>query len=137
MRSVFLDTGYLLAIEVDSDQHHLAAVQHWRETQTNAPLILVTTSLVFTEVVSLLKRRGRHDTAVKVGNNLLQSSSVHFVHVERDLFREGWSYFQQHEDKHYSLTDCVSFVVMQRLKIATAFAFDHHFRQAGFATEPI
>ncbi len=36
----------------------------------------------------------------------------------------------------YSLTDCVSFVVMRERGIATAFAFNRHFEQEGFAREP-
>jgi hypothetical protein len=35
-----------------------------------------------------------------------------------------------------SLTDCLSFVMMRRLKIETAVATDEHFRQEGFATLP-
>ncbi len=26
------------------------------------------------------------------------------MHVDEDLFREGWQYLQQHRDKEYSLT---------------------------------
>ena len=47
-----------------------------------------------------------------------------------------WSYFQKHQDKSYSLTDCISFVVMRDENINTAFAFDHHFVQAGFSKKP-
>lgn len=50
---------------------------------------------------------------------------------------EGWEYFQGHDDKRYSLTDCVSFVVMQNYGIYTAFAFDRDFIQAGFIIEPM
>jgi len=57
------------------------------------------------------------------------------VQVDEELFRAGWDYFQQHQDKDYSLTDCISFVVMEKLKIETAFAFDRHFVQAGFRTQ--
>ena len=41
---------------------------------------------------------------------------------------------KQYQDKRFSLTDCVSFALMQQRSIGTAFAFDVHFRQMGFRT---
>ena len=35
-------------------------------------------------------------------------------------------------DKEWTLTDCISFVVMQREGITDALTADHHFEQAGF-----
>ena len=45
-------------------------------------------------------------------------------------------YLQQRSDKRYSLTDCVSFVVMEKMNILQALAFDAHFEQAGFIRLP-
>jgi uncharacterized protein len=99
-------------------------------------LRLVTTTFVFDEVVTFLNTKGQHARAVQVGKNLFTSPSLELIDVDRPLFDTGWEYFQQHHDKSYSLTDCISFVVMQRLGIRTAFTFDRHFRQAGFDTAP-
>jgi len=38
---------------------------------------------------------------------------------------------RQHRDKEYSLCDAISFVLMQRLGLRRAAAFDNHFRQFG------
>jgi len=135
MKAVFVDTGYLLALELTNDQHHQAATRHWQGVVTALPR-LVTTSYVFDEVVTFFNSRGQHTKAIQVGNNLLLSPSVHLIHVDTALFYEGWAYFQRHQDKDYSLTDCISFLVMQKLGIGTAFAFDQHFVQAGFTKEP-
>ena len=135
MNTVFVDTGYVLALELSNDQNHRAASKHWRGLRKRLPP-LVTTSYVFDEVVTYFNGRGYHAKAVEVGNRLLTSPSVQFVQVDEELFREGWHYFQQHQDKDYSLTDCISFVVMKRLKIVIAFAFDQHFVQAGFQKVP-
>ena len=40
--------------------------------------------------------------------------------------------FHARLDKEWSLTDCISFVVMQREGITDALTGDHHFEQAGF-----
>jgi predicted nucleic acid-binding protein len=135
MKAVFVDTGYLLALELTNDQHHQAATRHWQGVVTALPR-LVTTSYVFDEVVTFFNSRGQHTKAIQVGNNLLLSPSVQLIHVDTALFYEGWAYFQRHQDKDYSLTDCISFLVMQKLGIGTAFAFDQHFVQAGFTKEP-
>lgn len=135
MNAAFVDTGYLLALEITNDQHHQAAARHWQGIVASLPR-LVTTSYVFNEVVTFFNGRGQHAKAIQVDNSLLQSSSVQFIHVDTALFYEGWAYFQRHQDKDYSLTDCISFLVMQKLGIQTAFAFDRHFAQAGFTKEP-
>jgi len=135
MSAIFLDTGYLLALELANDQHHGAAITHWRSLHSRFPA-LVTTSYVFDEVVTFLKSRGFHEKAVEVGNRLIDSPSVSLVHVDEGLFQLAWEYLQGHRDKAYSLTDCVSFVLMNRLGITTALAFDRHFTQAGFEKQP-
>jgi predicted nucleic acid-binding protein len=66
----------------------------------------------------------------------LNSRSINLVHVDQELFHEGWVYFQKHKDKRYSLTDCISFVLMKRLGIEQALTFDQHFVQAGLVKLP-
>lgn len=135
MSRVFLDTSYLLALELSRDQNHPAAKQHWQKT-IQSPPSFVTTSYVFDEVVTYFNSRGHHAKAVQFGNSLVVSASVELVHVDEALFYEVWQYFQQHHDKNYSLTDCISFIVMKRLSASTAFTFDDDFVQAGFNTQP-
>ncbi len=42
--------------------------------------------------------------------------------------------FRRYQDKQWSFTDCTSKVLIERLGIAEAFAFDHHFEQFGTVT---
>lgn len=135
MTSVFLDTGYVIALEAEDDRHHETTLRHWQDLITSLPP-LVTTSFVLNEVVTFFNSRSRHAKAVEVGSRLMSSPSVQFIHVDEDLLHKGWDYFKQHADKAYSLTDCISFVVMERLGIRTALAFDRHFIQAGFEKLP-
>jgi predicted nucleic acid-binding protein len=135
MSAVFVDTGYLLALELSNDQNHRTATKHWRSVRRRLPQ-LVTASYVFDEVVTYFNSREHHAKAVEVGHRLLTSPSMQCVHVDEKLFQQGWQFFQLHKDKEYSLTDCISFVVMKKLGIETAFAFDQHFVQAGFQKLP-
>lgn len=49
-----------------------------------------------------------------------------------ELFDAGLALYPARPDKEWSLTDCTSFVVMQREGITEALTDDHHFEQAGF-----
>jgi predicted nucleic acid-binding protein len=135
MTPLFIDTSYLLALELKNDQNHEAAVDHWRRLSASPPP-LITTSYVFDEVVTFFNSRGYHRKATQVGYTLPYSPSVRIVHVEKAMFHAAWAYFLQHPDKTYSFTDCTPFVVLRSFEITTALAFDKHFIQAGFRTEP-
>jgi predicted nucleic acid-binding protein len=135
MKTLFLDAGYVIALEASDDQNHKAASQHWRKLLKSSPQ-LMTTSYVFDELVTFFNSRGRHEKAVEVGINLIQTNSIELIHVDEAMFYEGWEYFQKHGDKKYSLTDCVSFVVMKQRGIKSALTFDRHFAQAGFEKLP-
>lgn len=135
MTPLFLDTGFLIALESRDDQHHAAATGFWATFQAT-PAPLVTTSYVFDEVVTYFNSRGHHGKAVEIGRQLLASPAIQFVTINDELLREAWAYFQRHHDKRYSLTDCLSFVVMRKMKLKVALTFDQHFVQAGFERKP-
>jgi predicted nucleic acid-binding protein len=64
----------------------------------------------------------------------VRSSSL----TRRVFVSEAWetqaeSLLAQFTDQAFSYVDATSFVVMQRLQLKAAFAFDHHFVVAGFA----
>ncbi|WP_193197147.1 type II toxin-antitoxin system VapC family toxin [Nostoc sp. MG11] len=125
-----------MALELTDERYHHVAKQYWQGLR-NSPPKLITSSYVFNEIVTFLNSRNHHDKAVEIGNRLLNSTTIQMVQVDEALFFEGWQYFQQHDDKSYSLTDCISFIVMSRLNIQMALTFDKHFVQAGYQRVPI
>lgn len=135
-RTVFVDTGFLLALERRTDENHVRALGHWRSLRERGLPHLVTTTYVFDEVVTYLNSRGLHASAVKTGKRLLRSPAVELVRVGDGLFRAAFDLLERRPDKRYSLTDCVSFALMRERGISVAFAFDRHFEQEGFVREP-
>ena len=54
------------------------------------------------------------------------------IPADRTTLQQGFDLYQQRPDKEWSLTDCISFVIMKREGITEALTGDHHFEQAGF-----
>lgn len=133
MSSYFVDTGYLIALANNRDQHHEVATAHWEEIRTTYAN-LYSTTYVFDEFVTICKVRGYHKLAVDSGRAFLDV--IDFQHIDIETFEKAWQYFCAHDDKKYSFTDCVSFVVMANNGLDDALAFDAHFVQAGFAVYP-
>lgn len=127
---IFVDTSVWFAANVAEDPHHAVARRLLIENRQP----LVTTDYVVDEVITLLTVRGQRPVALHVGAQLWRSqvSQLHWVAPE-DV-QAAWEVFVRYEDKRWSFTDCVSFAVMKRLGIATAFAIDEHFSQFGFVT---
>jgi len=125
--AVFVDTGAWFAYFVRRDPDHAAAVT-W--VQQNRQL-LVTTDYVLDELLTLLKLREYHGVAVAAGEALLLQRVARTEHVTADDIARAWEVFRQYHDKDWSFTDCTSKVIMERLRITLAFAFDSHFEQFG------
>jgi predicted nucleic acid-binding protein len=124
---IFVETGAWFAAFVPNDADHVAA-NDWLETNTE---VLVTTDYVVDELLTLCKIRGVYQRALEIGPRLLQGEITRLEWVRQEDVQKAWEIFEQYKDKDWSFTDCVSCVVMERLEIQTAFAFDNHFRQFG------
>jgi predicted nucleic acid-binding protein len=126
--SVFVDTGYILALVNENDQHHAEALV-LSERYDGQPVIV--TDAVLLEIGNALSRMAR-DAAVQIIQDLRESQGATVVHLTPELFDAALAMYRRHTDKQWGLVDCVSFVVMRRMGLTTALAFDQHFVQAGF-----
>ncbi len=131
----FLDTSYIIALEIKNEQDHQQVLQHWQTLVSLQPFLL-TSTYIFDEVVTFFNSRRLHQKAIEIGNRLLKSPDIELIDIDQQLFNQGWQYFQKHQDKTYSLTDCLSFIIMQNRNLSTALTLDHHFLQAGFQRLP-
>ena len=124
---LFVDAGAWFALFVPEDQHHEGA-KRWFAAK---PRYLVTTDYIIDETLTLLRSRLGPPRSIRIGNQLLQPGFCNIERVTEADFAAAWQVFSRFGDKQWSFTDCVSRVVMERLQVTTAFAFDEHFRQFG------
>ena len=90
------------------------------------------TDWVFLEIADGLCRQTTRAAVVKLFENLRNDSDVRIIRTDRQLFDLGWELYSSRMDKDWSLTDCISFVVMRQMKLKDALTADRHFEQAGF-----
>jgi predicted nucleic acid-binding protein len=130
MTGIFVDSGAWFARFVSTDPDHPAA-KAWLDRNTQP---LITTDYVVDELLTLLKVRNEYRRALEIGPDFFSGKVCDLVWVTPADVDEAWRVFSTYQDKDWSFTDCVSHAVMQRLGIATAFAFDKHFREFGTVT---
>lgn len=133
-----MDTSFLVARFSARDRNHGRA-RAFLEAQGSAadPPRLVLSDYVFDETVTTLRFRSRrHDVAVRAGAAMRDSRILSRLEADRAAFDAAWELFRDRPDKAWSFTDCTSFVLMERLGIRKALAFDRNFLEAGFAALP-
>jgi len=126
------DTGALLALASPRDQYHARATDIARRFVAGGGR-LVGTALVLAELYSHLLYLAGPARARRVTTALLEDPAYEWLDVPVSLIRaavSGW--LERFADQRFSLTDAVSFEVMRRQRITTAFAFDEDFVTAGF-----
>jgi predicted nucleic acid-binding protein len=127
--AIFVDTGAWFATSVPDDPDHAAANSFMRSNRER----LVTTDYIYDELLTLFRARGHMDRA-KDWIEQVRHKRCDIVQVLDSDVKSATAVFLDFSDKEWSFTDCTSRVVMERLGIQKAFAFDEHFRQFGTVT---
>jgi predicted nucleic acid-binding protein len=129
MNPLLADSFYFLALRNPRDQAHARA-------RAITPQIvgrtLVTTAWVLTEIGDALAAPMNRAGFSELVQFLRSNPQVMIIPPEAKLFEQGIEFYNRRPDKAWSLTDCISFVVMTDLGISEALTGDHHFEQAGF-----
>ncbi len=128
MSAVFADSFYFLARLNRDDAAHEQAVQIG--TQETRPS--VTTACVLTEVGDAMSSPANRPAFLRLLEVLQSSPDVKVIPATAELFDRGVQLYAERPDKEWSLTDCISFVVITDENLTDALTGDHHFEQAGF-----
>ena len=133
MADIFADTaGWGHLVDISQPYHALAATIYHTVRQDGRKL--VTTNYILAELVALLTSPLRipRPRLIDFMTGIKNSPYVHLIHVDTTLDAQAWELLTQRPDKAWSLVDCTSFVVMQRVGLTEALTTDHHFAQAGY-----
>lgn len=124
---IFVDTSAWFELWSVSDPNHSAAIDFHRRRRT----WLVTTDFIIDETLTLPKARGLAEKARRICHPVFGGNYADVEHITDGDLLAAADMFCRYSDKDWSFTDCTSFVVIRRLGIRRAFAFDQHFRQFG------
>jgi predicted nucleic acid-binding protein len=131
--NIFVDTSALLAVLDADDVNYKAARPFWERIVT-AGDTLVCHNYVLVEMSALVLR--------KLGLEALRVFEQDIVPILRVVWvtkgiHDGAASAQLLAARRgLSLVDCVSFEIMRRSGIRTAFAFDRHFHECGHEILP-
>jgi uncharacterized protein len=129
---IFVDTRFFFALSATEEKERHRQARELLETLEERTLsdVLITTDHVVMETLTLIRTtvtRNAHARAVLVGQQLYSEKLARIYRTTFEEQLEAFAYLQKHGDKSYSAVDCLSFVVMLKLGIQEAWAFDEHF----------
>ena len=129
--TVFIDTGAWIALVQARDPLHVRARETWEQMErlgaryrTSIPVVL--------ETFTFLERNTTRDVALAWKDSLDEIARLNLLECTTSDVAKAWPYFRRKDLHKLSAVDATSFVIMNRTRIRTAFAFDHHFATAGF-----
>ena len=131
MRRVFADTGYWVALLNPKDELHQKAQDISKQMDL---LYILTSEMVLAEVLNDFSKRGAFflQAAIELIESLYNHPNVTVIQQSSSQFQEGLLLYKKRLDKEWSITDCVSFKIMEEYGITEALAYDKHFEQVGF-----
>ncbi len=124
----FADTFFYLALVNPNDTAHARAIALSRSFRGR----VITTDFILLELADAMSAPPDRLAFNRLFEILRADRALEIVPVSHDLLERGWALYADRPDKYWSLTDCISFVVMKDHQITEALTGDHHFEQAGF-----
>jgi predicted nucleic acid-binding protein len=129
VNDVFVDTSAFFALANLADRHHAEAVAAYQTAVERDEL--KTSDHVIVETWYLLRSRLGRAAAMAFWNGI-NGGVVTIVGVAARDFQRGREIAREWSDQTFSIVDCTSFAMIERLEIRRAFAFDRHFQIIRF-----
>jgi predicted nucleic acid-binding protein len=125
---VFADTYYFFAMLSDKDEGHAMTVT-WSQSYQGR---LITSEWILLELGDGLASSRQRHLFGPLRRALIADPNYQILTWDETLYTKGLQLYEARPDKDWSLTNCISFVIMQQHGIQEALTGDRHFEQAGF-----
>lgn len=135
-KRIFIDSSAFLALEDESDEHHKRAIRFRDQELLPGNYEFITTSYILDETLTLIRSRLSVLASIAFSKKIRKSRIMKVLSVSKEVEEKALDLFEKYDDKNFSFTDCISFVMMQDLGIKEAFTFDEHFVQIGLLRRP-
>jgi predicted nucleic acid-binding protein len=126
----FADTSFWMALSRKRDQYNRHAVE-WNQFVIRTRSSIVTTEAVLWEWLNGLSDANTRGVAAEGYRRAHADARIEVVPFQPELIDSAVQLYRTRLDKDSSLTDCLSFVVMERRHLTEALTTDGHFEQAG------
>jgi uncharacterized protein len=128
---IFVDTGAWVTQFSRRDQYHKRGAQFFTRLHDERTQLATSTPVLY-ETVTFLTRQVGAATAIRAGRQISGWKSLRLLRPEASDEIKALAIMEKFSDHPIGFVDCLSFALMHRSRISTAFTFDRHFELAGF-----
>jgi predicted nucleic acid-binding protein len=131
MRTIFADTFYWVALLNPNDSWYLRVIDY---SQVLSDSRLILSDGIIDEIFAHYSKMGTlmRSKSLELYQSMLKDPKIQIVAYTPQIRKAGIELYRLRPDKGYSLTDCISMVIMKELNIVEVLTHDRHFTQEGF-----
>lgn len=125
---IFLDSSFLIAVEVEADQNHKKAVKIRDDIIKDKFGKIFISDYIFDETITVTIGRTKDlKKAIFVGEQLKISSKI--FKIDEDIFWKAWKLFKEQKETRFSFTDCTTVIIISENSIEKIATFDEEFKK--------
>jgi len=133
IKAVFVDTSAWIMLLNGSEQCHDEAAAIYCRLQN---IKLVVSNYIVSETYTWLSKKKDFQTAYSFLQSIRRKAELDqldLVYADSVLEKQAQKLLEKYAEHRISYVDAVSFSIMKNFEIQTAFAYDRHFKTAGFS----
>lgn len=130
---VFLDSGFLIAIAIASDQHHNAADKALRQFVKNKTRLFTSNYVLQETITRIVYAAGSHtiEPFVSKIDELERQDLLGIIWIDRMLHNKSLKILLKYKDHPFSFVDASIIAIVKYLKLEKIYTTDKTLQQSG------